>query len=141
MRSTAEVQKSIQRIIDKEIAITQKEIEEFEQKISDNEQFYGCGGWYTQFEKAKQRREDHLDELEAIAKMQGRPVVLQEMKLYPWYCPSCQETFYTEDSRPQNYHNNTIDCPRCTRPIYKAGRFTSWKVQAGSKYTETRPEV
>lgn len=71
MRSTAEVQKSIQRIIDKEIAITQKEIEEFEQKISDNEQFYGCGGWYTQFEKAKQRREDHLDELEALAKCRG----------------------------------------------------------------------
>lgn len=141
MRSLAEIQKSIQRIINKEIAITQRELEEYEEKIRDNDEYYGIGGWHTQFEKAKQRREDHLDELEALAKKQGTPIVLQEMKLYPWYCPSCQETFYTENSRPQNFRNNTIDCPRCTRPIYKAGRYTSWKVQAGSKYTETRPEI
>ena len=59
MRSTAEVQKSIQRIIDKEIAITQKEIEEFERKISDNEQFYGCGGWHAQ-QAGKYRQEANI---------------------------------------------------------------------------------
>lgn len=139
MRSIVEIQKSMQRVIDKEIAITQKELEEYEEKIHDNNEYYGLGGWHTQFEKARQRRKDHLDELEALAKMQDSPVVLQELKLYPWYCPSCMETTYTTDGRPQNYHNNTIDCPRCTRPIYRAARYTTWKVQKGSKYNETRP--
>lgn len=140
MRSLAEIQKSIKRVIDKEIAITKREIEEYQEKIRDNEEYYGLGGWYTQFERARQRREAHLDELEALKKMQGTPVVLQEMKLYPWYCPSCQELVYTTDRRPKNSREDTIDCPRCTRPIYRAAKFTSWKVQAGSKYSETRRE-
>lgn len=138
MRSIQEIQKSIARVIAKEKAITEKEIEEFEQKISDNEQFYGLGGWYTQFNKALERRQQHLDDLEALQKAQGGAVVLVPMKLYPWYCPSCQETIYTTDDREKNYVEHTIDCPHCTRPIYKAANYTTWQVQAGSKYSDTR---
>lgn len=140
MRSIAEIQQSIARVIEKEKAITRKEIEDFEKKIHDNEQYYGLGGRYRQFEKAKERREQHLEELEALEKQQGSLVVLETLRLYPWYCPSCRENTYTTDRRPKNFYNDTIDCPRCGRPIYRSARYTSWKVQAGSKYNETRPE-
>lgn len=139
MVSIEKIKARIAAVIDREIAIAQKEIEEFEQKIHDNEEWYGLGGWYTQFEKAKQRRERHIEDLEALKSAQARTVKLETLKLYPWYCPSCQEVIYTTDSRPKHFMNNTIDCPRCLRPIYKAANWTTWNVEAGSKYSDTRP--
>lgn len=138
MKNMQEIQKSIDRIITKEKVITEKEIEEFEHKIKDNEEVYGFGGRYKHFIKALERRQQHLDDLEALQNAQGGAVVLVPMKLYPWYCPSCQETIYTTDDREKNYVEHTIDCPHCTRPIYKSANYTTWQVQSGSKYSDTR---
>ena len=88
MVSIEKIKARIAAVIDREIAIAQKEIEEFEQKIHDIEEWYGMGGWYTQFEKAKQRRERHIEDLEALKSAQARTVKLETLKLYPWYCPS-----------------------------------------------------
>lgn len=140
MRSTAEVKKSIARVIDKEIAITQKEIAEFEEKIYGNEQFYGLGGWYTQFNKAKKRREQHIEELEALKQAQGKAVILQPMRLYPYYCPACQLEVLLNDRRERNYVEHTIDCQVCTRPIYKSAHYIEWQVQAGSRYAKIHGE-
>lgn len=138
MVSIEKIKARIAAVIDREMAIAQKEIEEFEQKIYDNEEWYGLGGRYTQFTKAKERRERHIEDLEALKSAQVRTVRLETLKLYPWYCPSCQEVIYTTDSRPKHFMNGTIDCPRCMRPIYKAAKWTTWNVEAGSKYNETR---
>ena len=139
MVSIEKIKARIAAVIDREIARAQKEIEEFEQKIHDNEDWYGLGGWYTQFNKAKERREKHIEDLEALKMTQARTVKLETLKLYPWYCPSCQEVIYTTDSRPKHFANGTIDCPRCERPIYKAANWTTWNIEAGSKYNDTRP--
>lgn len=57
---TEDVKQRIHELIQKEIVKCNKEIEEFEHKIRDNAIAYGGGGWYTQFEKAKKRREDFI---------------------------------------------------------------------------------
>lgn len=139
MVSIQKIKQRITAVIDREIEIAKREIAEFEQKIHDNEEWYGLGGWYTQFAKAKERREKHIEELKALRRAQGYAVKLETLKLYPWYCPSCQEVIYTTDSRPAHIMNGTIDCPRCTRPIYKAANWTTWNVEAGSKYSDTKP--
>lgn len=56
MHTIQDVKQRIHELIQKEIAKCNKEIEEFEHKISDNAIVYGGGGWCTQFEKAKKRR-------------------------------------------------------------------------------------
>lgn len=66
MRTISDVRARVQQIIEKEIAKTEKEIADFEEKIHDNEAYYGGGGWYTQFTKAKERREAYLEELKAF---------------------------------------------------------------------------
>ncbi len=68
MVSIEKIKQRIEAVIDREIAITQKEITEFEEKIHGNEQCYGLGGWYNQFNKAKERREVHVEELKALKK-------------------------------------------------------------------------
>ncbi len=62
MHTIQDVKQRIHELIQKEIAKCNKEIEEFEHKIRDNAIAYGRGGWCTQFEKAKKRREDFIGE-------------------------------------------------------------------------------
>lgn len=66
MHTIQDVKQRIHELIQKEIAKCNKEIEEFEHKIRDNAIVYGRGGWYTQFEKAKKRREDFIEELQGL---------------------------------------------------------------------------
>ena len=140
MVSIEKIKQRIEALIDREIAITQKEITEFEEKIRGNGQCYGLGGWDTQFNKAKERRETHIEDLEALKKSQGGAVILDNMKLYPFYCPSCQRTIYLDDSAVKNYRENTIDCPLCTRPIYRSAKYIEWKIQRGSRYARLHDE-
>ena len=140
MVSIEKIKQHIESVIDREIAITQKEITEFEEKIHGNEQCYGLGGWYNQFNKAKERREVHVEELKALKKSQGGAVILDNMKLYPFYCPSCQRTIYLDDSAVKNYREDTIDCPLCTRPICRSAKYIEWKIQRGSRYARLHGE-
>lgn len=140
MVSIEKIKARIAAVIDREIAIAQKEIAEFEEKIYGNEQFYGLGGWYTQFNKAKERRENHIEELEALKRAQGGSVILDNFKLYPFYCPSCQRTIYLDDNAVKNYRENTIDCPLCTRPIYRSAQYVEWKIQRGSRHARLHSE-
>ena len=140
MVSIEKIRQRIEAVINREIAIAQKEIAEFEEKIYGNEQFYGLGGWYTQFNKAKERRERHIEELEALKKVQGKAVVLETMRLYPYYCPACQLQVTLNDNRERNYMEHTIDCPVCTRPIYKSAHYIEWQVQVDSKYAKIHGE-
>ena len=135
MVSIEKIKQRIEAVINREIAIAQKEIAEFEEKIYGNEQFYGLGGWYTQFNKAKERRERHIEDLEALKSAQGRAVKLETMRLYPYYCPACQLQVLLNDNRERNYMEHTIDRPVCTRPIYRSAHYTEWQVQQGSKYS------
>ena len=76
MHTIQDVKQRIHELIQKEIAKCNKEIEEFERKISDNAIVYGGGGWCTQFEKAKKRREDFIEELQGLERAQGTAVIL-----------------------------------------------------------------
>ena len=127
MKSIAKVNEQIHELINKEIQKTQQEIAEFEHKMWENEQVYGLGGWYTQFEKAKKRREEHLEELHALQKAQGRSVILTEISFTPYSCPTCQQKILMGD------YGEKVHCPVCERPIYKAAKREYMRIEAGSR--------
>ena len=140
MNKIEEIKRRINRVIDIEVGITTRERDEFEQKRSDNESYYGLGGPYRRYSKCIQEREDHLEELEALRKQSGAGLQLTEkLRLYPWYCPSCQMTTYLDDSRSRYGGNSEIiDCPICQRTLYRAANYVTWDTVKGSRHAETR---
>lgn len=128
MKPIAEVKRRINDIIDREIEKTEKEIEDFERKINDNESYYGLGGWYTQFNKAKERREEHLEELEALKKTQGGYTVLDDVTMYAYGCPACMIKVLLSSE-----YGEKVYCPICERPIYKTSEREVMKVERGSR--------
>lgn len=128
MKPITAVKEQISDIINKEIEKTQKEIEDFERKIRDNEGYYGMGGWYTQFNKAKERREKHLEELEALKKTQGGYAVLDNVTMYAYGCPNCQIKVLLSSA-----YGEKVYCPVCERPIYKASEREVMKIERGSR--------
>ena len=129
MKTISYIRGKMQAIIDKEISKTQKEIAEFEKKIKDNESYYGGGGWCTQFTKAKERREAYLEELMAFNKNSGGSIVLtDEVRLYSYYCPSCMIKVMLSGG-----YGEKVDCPVCTRPIYKASDVEVMEIVRGSR--------
>ena len=112
----------------KEIAKCNKEIEEFEHKIRDNAIVYGGGGWCTQFEKAKKRREDFIEELQGLERAQGTAVILDEISIYSYFCPTCQIKVMLNGGYGEN-----VTCPVCERRIYRANELEVMKVARGSR--------
>lgn len=128
MHTIQDVKQRIHELIQKEIAKCNKEIEEFERKIRDNETVYGGGGWYTQFEKAKKRREDFIEELQGLERAQGTAVILDEIAVYSYFCPSCQIKVMLSGG-----YGETVTCPICERKIYRANSGEVMKVARGSR--------
>lgn len=92
--------------------------------------FYGIGGPYQRYEKAIERRRNHLSELEALRKTQTSVVVLETLRLYGYFCPSCNEKVYLQGQNP-----DTVECPICNRRIYRDGVYTEWNIQKNSRFT------
>ena len=129
MRTISDVRARVQQIIEKEIVKTEKEIADFEEKIHDNEAYYGGGGWYTQFAKAKERREAYLEELKAFSKSSGgASVITDEVYIHSYYCPSCNIKVMLTAG-----FGEKVECPVCTRPIYKDNDGEVMKIVRGSR--------
>ena len=107
------------------------EIEKLRNKQHENMSLYGLGGPYTRYEKAIDRRKNQLTELDAIKKSLNSAVVLIPMRFYGYYCPSCEEKIYIKSRNP-----DTVDCPLCTRRIYRDGAYTEWNIQRNSQFTK-----
>ena len=128
MHTIQDVKQRIHELIQKEIAKCNKEIEEFEHKIRDNAIAYGGGGWCTQFEKAKKRREDFIEELQGLERAQGTAVILDEISIYSYSCPTCQIKVMLNGG-----YGETVTCPVCERRIYRANDSEVMKVARGSR--------
>lgn len=128
IKSVADVRQQISKIIVREIEKTKKEISEFEQKIHDNEVYYGFGGWYTQYEKAKDRRERLLKELEALKKTQGQFTVLDNVTMYAYYCNRCAIKVLLSSK-----YGEKVYCPVCEMPIYESSECEVMKIERGSR--------
>ena len=124
MKKLEKIKEHLLTIIQKEEIKTQSEIEELSQKQRDNMDFYGIGGPYQRYEQAIDRRKKHLSELEALRKAQNSAILLESLRLYGYFCPSCKEKIYLQERNPE-----TVDCPICSRMIYKDGVYTEWNVQ------------
>lgn len=123
-----DIEQRIHELIQKEIAKCNKEIEEFEHKIRDNAIVYGGGGWCTQFEKAKKRREDFIEELQGLERAQGTAVILDEISIYSYSCPTCQIKVMLNGG-----YGETVTCPVCERRIYRANDGEVMKVARDSR--------
>lgn len=128
MKPIAAVKQRISDIIDREIEKTGKQIEELEQKIHNNEEYYGFGGWYRQFEKAKERRENHLKELEALKKTQANFTVLDSVTMYAYYCNRCILKVLLTSK-----YGEKVYCPVCEMPIYECSDSEVMKIERGSR--------
>lgn len=131
----------LRRVIVIERATTERERDQYEAKKHDEESYWGVGGNYRRYEKCVDQREAHLEELEALERLLDKGVQMTEkLRLYPWYCPSCQDLIYLSDSRCRRTGNGTeiIDCPVCQRTLYRAGAYTTWDAIKGSQITEVR---
>ena len=133
MKNINQIREKILSIIQKEELHTEKEIQELKHRQRSSMAYYGIGGPYKRYEKAIERRNNHLSELDSIRKAQSTSVVLETLRLYGYFCPSCSEKIYTTGRNPE-----TVDCPICNRTIYKDGMYTEWKVQKDSRYTQLR---
>ena len=129
MRTINDVRARVQQIIEKEITKTEKEIADFKEKIRDNEVCYGGGGWYTQFARAKERREAYLEELKALSKSNGgASVITDEVHIYSYFCPSCGLKVMLNAG-----YGERVECPVCQRLIYKANDGEVMKIVRGSR--------
>lgn len=138
MNKIEEIKRRINRVIDIEVGITERERDEFEQKRSDNESWYGLGGPYDRYTKCIESRERHLEELEALRSQASHGLQLTEkLKLWPWWCPSCQMTIYLDDSRCRyGGTSEIIDCPLCQRTLYRSAHYVTWDAVQGSRHAE-----
>lgn len=139
MNSMDEIRKRIDRIIDNETNLTNKELEEFTQKQHAEESYWGVGGNYRRYEACIDRRKEHLEELQIIKKQARAGLQHTEtLRLYPWACPTCEMVVYLTDQRSRRgFGSEIIDCPICQRTLYRAGYSTKWETIQGSKKTET----
>ena len=133
MNSISKIKIRIASLLQKEIEKSNVEIEMLQQKQHENMASYGIGGPYNRYEKAIERRRVHIKELEAIQKAQGCAVILEPLRMYGYFCPTCSEKIYLTEKNP-----DTVDCPICSRRIYKDGAYTEWNVQKNSQYTRLR---
>lgn len=129
MNSMNKIKEQISKVIHREMLRTEKEIEKLHETQRSNMSSYGIGGPYRRYEKAIARRQEHLSEQEALNKAQGNTIILETLRMYGYYCPSCQEKIYLTSRSPE-----TVECPLCMRCIYIDVVYTEWKVQKNSRY-------
>ena len=72
MKPLHKIKEKISDLIQKEMDLTNAEIADLQQKQQSNMSVYGIGGFYKRYENAIKRRYNHLEELEALQKVQGR---------------------------------------------------------------------
>lgn len=130
MKSIPLLQKKFFHMIDTEIERTKREIEDFEQKKRDNESYYGCGGFYRTYEKAIERRENHLHDLDNLKKSAGTAILTDEVTVYSYSCPNCRMKVMLSAS----FGKKTVDCPVCNRTIYACSDFERFEIVRGSRW-------
>lgn len=106
MNNISKIKNRIAALLQKEIERSNAEIQELLQKQHDNMASYGIGGPYNRYERAIERRHTHIMELEALQKAQGCAVILEPLRMYGYFCPTCSEKIYLTGRKP-----DTVDCP------------------------------
>lgn len=130
MKKVTTIKQRLLVLLQKEEAKTNEEIVDLRNKQQSNISYYGLSGPYQRYEKAIRHREELLSELKAMRENMNTASVLLPMRLYGYYCPSCEEKIFLQSRNPE-----TVDCPLCTRRIYRDGIYTQWNVQKSSQYT------
>jgi len=137
MNTINEIKRRIHRVIEIERGITEREIEDFQTKLHDNDYVYGLGGFHDRYEKCIEKREEHLEQLDAIDKQAGSALVTEKLVLYPFWCPSCQmEILLRSSTCRHTMDGDVIDCPVCQRTLWRSARSKHWDIVRGSEQSE-----
>lgn len=136
MNSIEVIQERIRRVIRIEREITQRERDEFAQKKKDEEIYWGMGGNYNRFDNCQAKREQHLQELDALERSFGGYRPTEELRLYPFYCPNCQVTTYL-DAKTSRGGRDIVDCPLCNRTLFRSADSVTWETIKGSRRAKT----
>lgn len=119
MNSIETIKERIRRVIRIEAEITERERDEFRTKKHDEESYWGCGGNYHRYEACEEKREKHLKELRQLENSFEAFRPTEELRLWPFYCPSCQVTTYLNSSASRQ-RRDIIDCPLCNKTLFRA---------------------
>ena len=91
------------------------EIELYEQKMSDTEQYWGLGGAYRRQEAAADKRREQLEELDRFEYQMNHTVNFEEITVYPLYCRHCSTAIMCSAYPKGEWH----ECPCCKQMIYE----------------------
>ena len=72
--------------------------------------------------------EDFIEELQGLERAQGTAVILDEISIYSYSCPTCQIKVMLNSG-----YGETVTCPVCERKIYRANDLEVMKVARGSR--------
>lgn len=129
MGTISAIRERIIGIITKEVNKTEKEIADFEEKVSDNLYYYGEGGWYKQYTTAKARREKYLGELNELkTSIESKAAITVTIRSYVYECKHCN----MEVSLNRNTWD-TLNCPVCGGEIHRRGDYEEMRVARGSR--------
>lgn len=102
------------KVLDRERKKTEGELEKYRQKMRDTEAYWGFGGPYMRQEKAYEKREHHLEEIERFEHQLESTVDTVAVRVYFFGCRSCGAVSFTTSSPVDDWH----ECPCCRNMVF-----------------------
>ena len=114
------VRQRIKGIITDNINVLDKEIEEFEHKLEDTQEYYGFNGPYYRQEQALGKRLRDKEALEDLLNDSNKITVrTADLRLNYLTCKHCGAIVFTTEAVPRGYH----ECPVCGHQIYSDSSY------------------
>ena len=102
------------KILDCERKKTQEEADKYYHKMKDTESYWGFNGPYARQEKAYEKREQRLAEIERFEGQLKSTVDTMAAKVYFFGCRECGAVSFTTYSPCSGWH----ECPCCRKMIF-----------------------
>lgn len=104
----------IQKIIDQKRHQLEKEYYEYENKMYDTMEYYGCGGAYRRQEAARDKRKELLDELNDFERQLKNTTKHIDASVYVFGCRNCGTVTMTTKQPFDDWH----ECPTCRHMVF-----------------------
>ena len=102
------------KVLDRERKKTQEELDKYYHKMKETESYWGFNGPYARQEKANEKREQHLEEIERFEHQLESTVDTVAVRVYFFGCRGCGAVSFTTSSPVNDWH----ECPCCRKMIF-----------------------
>lgn len=99
-----------------------------EQQKAQPPYVYHCGIQQLEPYRQQERKPYTREELQGLERAQGTAVILDEISIYSYSCPTCQIKVMLNGG-----YGETVTCPVCERRIYRANDGEVMKVARDSR--------